>query len=283
MILVTTAGKVGTQATLSLARSGERVRVLVRDPSKHTALEAAGAELFEGDLTDTASVEAALDGVDTVVLVSLAVPEQELEVIQLAAAAGVGFIVKATSKASTDSPIARRRGQAEIEAGLIASGIPHALLRSNAYMQNFLTLAPAIAAGHFASSAAAGRVGLVDARDVGDVAAVIAAKTEPHAGKTYWLTGPELLSYGDVATLFTEVLGHSVTFATRSPAEDETAMISAGVPQPIATQNAQAFGLIAEGDAEWLSDDAANLLTQPARSFRDFAADYRTAFTSTPR
>ncbi|GGF27905.1 NmrA family NAD(P)-binding protein [Subtercola lobariae] len=278
MILVTTAGKVGTQTALTLARSGHDVRVLVRDPQRHEILKDAGAELVEGDLADTVSVAAAVDGVDTVVLVSLAIPDQELRVIECAAATSVGFIVKATSKASADSPIARRRGQSEIEAGLIASGIPHALLRSNAYMQNFLALAPAIATGHLASSAGAGRVGFIDARDVGDVAAAIATAPESHLAKTYWLTGPELLTYGDVAAIFADALDHPVTFATRTRAEDEAAMIEAGVPPTIATQNAQAFSLIADGDAEWLSSDAANLLGRPALSFRAFAADYRPAF-----
>ena len=91
------------------------------------------------------------------VLVTPAVPAQELNVVHSAARAGVGHVVKATSKASADSPIARRRWQNEIEAGLAASGVPHTLLRSNAYMQNVLALAPAIATtSGFGSSAGTG-------------------------------------------------------------------------------------------------------------------------------
>jgi len=123
-----------------------------------------------------ASIDDAMAGVSAVVLVSPAVPAQELNVVASAARAGTGHIVKATSKASADSPIARRRWQAEIEAGLAASGIPHTLLRSNAYMQNVLALAPAIAkTSSFGSAAGKGRSGLVDARDVAAVAAEIAA------------------------------------------------------------------------------------------------------------
>jgi uncharacterized protein YbjT (DUF2867 family) len=58
------------------------------------------------------------------------------------ARAGAGHVVKITSKASADSPIARRRAQTEIEKGLIASGLGYTLLRNNAYTQNFLMLAP---------------------------------------------------------------------------------------------------------------------------------------------
>jgi uncharacterized protein YbjT (DUF2867 family) len=63
---------------------------------------------------------------------------RELNVVASAARAGVGHVVKITSKASADSPIARRRDQTEIENGLIASGLGCTLLRNNAYMQNFV-------------------------------------------------------------------------------------------------------------------------------------------------
>lgn len=79
------------------------------------------------------------------ILVSLAIPNQELNVVDSAVRADVDDVVKITSKASADSPIARRRGQTAIEDGLIASGLGYTLLRNNVYMQNFLMLAPAIA------------------------------------------------------------------------------------------------------------------------------------------
>jgi hypothetical protein len=175
MILVTTAGKVGAEATRLLAEQGAPVRVLVRDPDKAKPLADAGAEIAVADLAVPATLDAAMAGVTAVILVSPAVPAQELNVVASATAAGVGHVVKATSKASADSPIARRRGQAEIEAGLAASGLPHTLLRSNAYMQNVLMLAPAIAAtSGFGSAAGNGRAGMVDTRDVAAVAAEIA-------------------------------------------------------------------------------------------------------------
>ena len=129
------------------------------------ALADAGAEIAVGDLAVPASIDEAMAGVTSVVLVSPAVPAQELNVVASAARAGVGHVVKATSKASADSPIARRRWQTKIETGLAASGVPHTLLRSNAYMHNVLALAPAIAkTSSFGSSAGKGRIGMIDAR-----------------------------------------------------------------------------------------------------------------------
>ena len=280
MILVTTAGKVGSEAVCLLRQQDVPVRVLVRDPAKAKALADAGAEITAGDLADPASIDKAMAGATTVILVSPGVPAQELNVVGSAARAGARHIVKATSKASADSPIARRRWQAEIEAGLAASGLPHTLLRSNAYMQNVLALAPAIAkTSSFGSSAGRGRTGMVDARDVAAVAAAVAAAPAPHAGKTYWLTGPELISNNDVAAVLSNLLGRTITYRQLCFDEDKDTMIRAGVPEQVAQMNAQAFSLTAEGDAEWVTDDVRSLLSRPARSFEQFAADYATAFS----
>ena len=280
MILVTTAGKVGSEAVLLLRQREVPVRVLVRNPGKAKALADAGAEIAAADLDAPASIDAAMADVTAVVLVSPGVPAQELNVIASAARGGVGHVVKATSNASADSPIARRRWQSEIEAGLAASGLAHTLLRSNAYMQNVLALAPAIAmTSGFGSSAGQGRIGMIDARDVAAVAAGIAASPVPHAGKTYWLTGPELISNSDVAAVLSTLLGRPITYRELSFGQDKDAMIRAGVPEPIAEMNAQAFSMIADGDAAWVTDDVPTLLGRPARSFGDFASDYAAAFS----
>ena len=85
MILVTTAGKVGSEAVRLLRERDVPVRVLVRDPAKVTALADAGAEVAEGDLDVPASIDDAMAGVSAVVLVSPAVPAQELNVVHSAA------------------------------------------------------------------------------------------------------------------------------------------------------------------------------------------------------
>ena len=280
MILVTTAGKVGSETVRLLRERDVPVRVLVRDPAKAAALAEAGAEIAKGDLDVPAAIDDAMTGVSAVVLVSPAVPAQELNVVASAARAGTGHVVKATSKASADSPIARRRWQVEIEAGLAASGIPHTLLRSNAYMQNVLALARAIAkTSSFGSAAGKGRSGLVDARDVAAVAAEIAASPAAHAGQTYWLTGPGLISNYDIAAVLSRQLGRTITYRELTIEENTETMIRAGVPEQIAQMNTQAFSLAAGGDAEWLTEDVPSLLGRPARSFQHFANDYAAAFS----
>ncbi len=83
-----------------------------------------------------------------------------------------------------------------------------------------------------------------------------------------------------LATTLSDVLGRPIAFHPRTFDEDKRAMMAAGLPEPIAEQNAQAFGLIAEGDAEWLSEDVEGILGHPGRSFEQFARDHAAAFTA---
>jgi uncharacterized protein YbjT (DUF2867 family) len=94
------------------------------------------------------------------------------------------------------------------------------------------------------------------------------------------VTGPQLLSYADVADTLSRVLGRTVTFTARTHDEDLAAFIAAGLPADLAANNAMAFSLIADGDAAWLSGDLPDLLGRPARSFEDFAREYASVFTA---
>src|SRR5260370_6780530 len=129
------------------------------------------------------------------------------------------------------------------------------------------------------SAAGKGRSGLVDARDVAGVAAETVTAPAAHAGRTYWLTGPELVSNYDVAAVLSKLLGRTITYPELTFEENKDAMIRAGVPEQIAEMNAQAFSLTADGDAGWDTDDDPSLLGRPARSFEQLTADYAAAFS----
>jgi uncharacterized protein YbjT (DUF2867 family) len=280
LILATTAGKIGAEASRLLAERGAPVRVLVRNPEKVSALAQAGVDVCKGDLEVPATIDAAMQGVTSVILVSPAIPRQELNVVASAVRARVQHVVKIMSKASADSPIARRRGQFEIEQNLIASGLGYTLLKNNAYMQNFLMMARAIAeTSSFGTATGDGRIGHVDTRDIAAVAAEIAASPTAHAGKTYWPTGPEVLSATDVAAVFSKVLGRTITFRPITVAEQKQAMLDVGLPENVAEDNSNAVGLMARGDCDYVTDDVATILGRVPRSFEQFATDYAAAFS----
>ena len=281
MILVTTAGKVGSEATRLLAAMNQPVSVLVRPGHDTRPITGRGVRIVEGDLGDRASIERAMVAVTGVVLVTPGVPDHELTLIEAARAAGATHVVKVTSDASADSPVGRRRDHHRIEEALEASGLAYTLLRSNAYMQNFLALAPLIAReSRFASATGEGKIGMVDSRDVADVAATVAVTPSPHAGKTYWLSGPRHLSYTDAAGEMTDVLHRRIVHQHVSADQQVQMMVDAGMPVALARTNTQALELFAQGDADWISDGVFSVVGREPRTFESFVLDHTAAFTS---
>src|SRR5215218_4106047 len=98
MILVTAAtGNAGSQVVRALSQRGASVRAFVRDPDKARSLFGEGVELAVGDFADAASLRAALEGVDAMLLSCADDPRRvdwETSAIASAAAAGVSRIVK---------------------------------------------------------------------------------------------------------------------------------------------------------------------------------------------
>ena len=81
-----------------------------------------------------------------------------------------------------------------------------------------------------------------------------------------------------MATVLSKLLGRTITYRELTFQENKDAMTRAGVPEQIAEMNAQAFSLTAEGDAEWVTNDVPAILSRPARSLEQFAADHAAAF-----
>lgn len=277
MILVTGAsGRIGTHAMRFLVAQGSATRALVRDPSRAPEC----TEVVVGDFEQPETLDAAMENVETLLLITSSKPSHELALIDSAMRQGVQHIVKITNhKATLDSPVDRRRDHARSEAYLRSTGIPFTLLAPNLLMQNLLMLAPTIRSSQgFAMSTGNGRFGMVDARDVASTAAVIATNPEAHVDRTYLLTGPALLTYSDVADALTDVLGKSIEYRKIESDEHRAAMIRSGLPESEATSNAKVFNLIAAGDAEWISDSVTSITGKKPRTLHSFIADHKDAF-----
>jgi uncharacterized protein YbjT (DUF2867 family) len=149
-------------------------------------------------------------------------------------------------------------------------------------VQDFLMMARGIAeTSSFGTATSDGRIGHVDTRDVAAIAAEIAASPATHAEKTYWPTGPEVLSAKEVAAVFSRVLGRTITFHPITVAEQKQAMLNVGLPENVAEDNSRAVALMAEGDCDYVTNDVATIVGRPPRSFEQFASDYAAAFSRT--
>ena len=206
MILVTGAtGRTGSEVVKALIAKGEQVRALVRAPQRAGAIQGPGVELVVGDVEKPETWDAALQGVDKVFLLSPEGPQMaELhgKFADAAKRAGVSHLVRMSILvANPDSPLAIGKWHGEADQNVANSGIPYTIVRPAYFMQNIIGSARMIASdGVLPGAMGDGKVGVIDTRDIGNVAATVLTSAG-HEGKTYPLTGPEALSMGKLAVL----------------------------------------------------------------------------------
>ncbi len=283
-LLITGAtGTVGTTLTAELAgRPG--VRALVRTQAAAQRVAAAGLEPALGAFEDAGALDRALDGVETLFLLSPAgdrdMADAQVRVVDAAAAAGVRRIVKLSSIGADEDGEARIiRAHRDVERHIEASGVAWTHLRPHWFMQNELGAAPAVADGQFAAPDV-GRISAVDARDVAAAAARVL--TSPgHDGRAYVLTGPEAVSYADAARAYARALGRPVRWEPVTLEEARSAMVAGGLPEAFATGFAEILARYREGGVTaTVSPDLERLLGRPGRSFAAFVADHAAAYTA---
>ena len=147
-------------------------------------------------------------------------------------------------------------------------------------MQNMLGSAGTIKEqGKFFLPMADGKTAMVDVRDIGAVAAVVLTGSG-HAGQSYEITGPEILSFHDVAARFTKVLGRKIEYVhVPMPAYRQTLskfLTNAWHLNAVC----ELFQEIADGHDLHLSDSVQKLTGKPPISLEQFIRDHQAVFTA---
>jgi uncharacterized protein YbjT (DUF2867 family) len=283
MLVTGATGTVGGALLARLGPAGAALRALTRDAATARALRERGVEAVVADFLRPETLEPALEGVAAVFLATPIHPEQVAQarnVIQAAAATGQRprLVRLSVQKASHQAPMRVGRQHAEVEDLVRASGLPYTLLRPQSFMQNTLAAAPTVAAeGALYQPFGRGRLGMVDARDVGEVAARVLTGAG-HEGRTYTLTGPAALSFEDVARTLGEALGKAVRYVDVPPAAAKAAMVRRGVPEWVADALNEYAAAHSEGYSDYTTDDVARLTGHPATPYAQFARDFAPRF-----
>jgi uncharacterized protein YbjT (DUF2867 family) len=236
MILVTGGtGTAGSEVVRALLERGRRVRVLARDPEKARRLFGGAVEVARGDFADAPSFDAALDGVDELVLSCADDPRRvawETRAIDAAAAAGVRRVLKLSAiGAAPGSPVAFWDWHGQVERHLGESPVRAVILRSSFYMSN---VAPT--AGRIYAPAGEARISMIDPRDVGAAIAAVAGDAR-HDGRRYLLTGPEAITFAraaaELSAEFVDVPAHAAPRQLPGELVDLFAMLRAGAAQQV--------------------------------------------------
>ena len=269
--------KIGSTVLDQLGRRQESVRALVRS-SEAPAAFPPPIETVTGDLEKPASLEAAMKGVEKVFLLCGPTPDEvalNRNAIDAARASGVRLVVRSSILAADPASTATFvRNHGKSDAYLAQSGLAHVILRPNYFAQNVPeSVIPTIDGdGRFYANLGDARVSMVDTADVGAVAAVVL--TNPgHAGKTYDVTGPQALSYDDVASTLSSRLGRRVEYVDVPDAAARSALVGAGLGDWLVDSLVSLFAQYrrsgTDGYAAQVTDTVKELTGQPARTLDD--------------
>lgn len=282
-VLITGAtGSVGAPLVAALHQRGTPVRALVRDPDRARTLLGGSVELVTGDLAEPHTLRPALTGVEQVFLACANVPHQvryECDLIDAAAEAGVRRLVKLSAVgARPGSPAHFWDWHGRIEAHLHGSGVPAVVLRPTFYMSNLLASAATVQhTGKLFAPAGGAKIAMIDPADVARAAAV--ALTEAgHVGRTYTVTGPEAITYDDVAAELSAATGRSIEFVDVPDQAMRDALLQAGTPSWLADQLVAIFERLREGAAAQTTEAVHALTGKPPRGIRAFVTDHTQAF-----
>lgn len=167
-------------------------------------------------------------------------------------------------------------GRGEEEAQLcerlvLNSSIPATIVRCGWFNQNFSEsfFKDLLMAGTLAVPNADVGEGYIDADDIADVATA-ALIEDGHAGQIYELTGPELLTFRDIANIWTEVTGRETTVVDVSREDFVKGLNAAQLPQPLVLLFDYLFSEVLDGRNSNISNGVQLALGRPPRDFRSF-------------
>jgi uncharacterized protein YbjT (DUF2867 family) len=269
-ILVTGAtGNVGRHLVEQLHAANHPVRALTRDPAN--AHLPAGVDVRAGDFTDFASLEAALEGVTALHLMTTFGPgnttvPNSRDLVDAAVKAGVRRVTLLWN--GYTGPVEEAVEDSELE---------YTHLRPGEFMSNALSWAEMIRAEGVVREAY-GEVGHspVDVRDIAAVAAR-ALTEDGHAGQAYILTGPEVLTVPQQVAAIAAALGKEVRYEAEDPEGAKERMRAMGIEEH-AIDYVLDWRANPPQFAREVFTSVADVTGRPARTFAEWAKDHAESF-----
>jgi uncharacterized protein YbjT (DUF2867 family) len=266
------SGRTGSLVAKHMADRGAPTRTA----SRH------GSDLFF-DWDDPATYPRALEGTDRVYLVTpvmrVRYAGQVAAFLDQAESAGVRHVTLLSTYNGDRAP--REVDIAAVEADLAGrEAFTHAVLRPAWVMQNFTDDHLPLVNGTLIVPSGGGAEAFVDAADIAAVAAETLLRPDAHAGARYALTGPQAITFGEVAATIAAVTGRPVAYQDIDQEAWISAAIAAGVPVGYAAMLRWLTGAIIAGNGSTPARDIPAVLGRPATSFKAFAQRSAAAWTT---
>jgi NAD(P)H dehydrogenase (quinone) len=275
MIAITGAtGQLGRLVIEQLLQNipANQLIALVRNPAKASDLQARGLQVRAADYTQPAALEAALQGVEKLLLISSSEVGQRLEqhrnVVAAAKKSGVRLLAYTSILNAQDSQMDLAHEHRETEQLIKASGIPFILLRNGWYTENYTAGIPtALQFNVLLGSAGDGKISLAARADYAAAAAKVLVRDD-QAGKIYELAGDAELS---------RQTGKQIPYNNLPEAEYRGILQNAGLPDWLASLLASSDASAAQGA---LFDESHQLSQLIGRATTPLADTIRTALAA---
>jgi NAD(P)H dehydrogenase (quinone) len=276
-IAITAAtGALGGRVARRLADRGVAQRLVVRDPARAPRLDGAtgsAVPVVAGEYGDGAAMRAALAGIDTLLLVSASETEdrvaRHVSAVDAAVAAGVRHIVYTSFvNAAPAATFLLARHHWQTEEHIKASGVGYTILRDNLYAD---VLPHYVGAdGVIRGPAGDGRGGFVTRDDIADAAVAVLLGDDTHLGRTYDLTGPESLSFFEVAEILTTGSGREVRYHPETVEEAYASRARYDAPGWMVDGWVSTYTAAAVGELDLVTHDVEQLTGHPATRLAEF-------------
>ncbi|MFP4014659.1 MAG: SDR family oxidoreductase [Chitinispirillaceae bacterium] len=257
------------------------VRAGVHRQERAEYVKMSGVQTVPLDFGDFASIDRALEGIQTLFLLTPTVREQvefTRRMVDRCRLWGVERIVKLSIFGADSLPGTQiTRWHNRSEAYIQDSGIPFTFVRPNAMMQNFVRqVQPAGSFLYFPLGQS--RISFVDSRDVAAFCAEVISSSESQ-GPILNLTGPSALTMEEVAQAITDVVGHHIGYIDTPEDTFAHFLESTGTQQWLANALAELYSLWREGEFDvTVTSDFERMMGRKPFSFRKFCTDYAAIF-----
>jgi NAD(P)H dehydrogenase (quinone) len=229
----------GKIATLLLEQvAAEDVTLVSRTPEKLDAFKQRGVTVHPGDYNNPAALERAYTGSDVLMMISsMAVTKRVPEhrnAINAAKKAGILHIVyTSTAGIHPQNPTLSASDHIVTEDDLRRCGMGTTIMRNACYAEVFPTVAaqPVLRSGEWVQVEGNGKLAPISKDDIARTAVACLLDPARHDGAVYEITGPDLVSFRDIAAMTSEVYGVPIKYTPVS-VEARYAMLDAmGVPR----------------------------------------------------
>jgi NAD(P)H dehydrogenase (quinone) len=228
-------GRLVTERLLERVPAAELILVTRRPAALHE-WSARGADVRYGDFDRRHTLREAFAGGDRMLLISTDAVghrvRQHRAAIDAAAAAGVGHVVftSIVNPVAANPLGANAWEQGMTESMLERSGLAWTALRLGNFAELWLAHgATAVKNGQLVTNSGHGRMAAISRRDCAEAAAVVLTG-EGHSHKTYEIVGPQALSAGDLAAVYSELSGRTVKVIPLTDAILQSLLIALGTP-----------------------------------------------------